>query len=219
MKNYNGRNTDLKNRINNHFKKIIKQGFDQDFDFYSQMSPNDLIELKTVLADINNVLTFKLTIKSANWLCDFFGIEENTRKNILETIDQIKPNTKGFDIHFPEPYKILAEVKCISPVNNGGKFGAAQWNSILDDFHKLKNGKGNLLDTSDYYKFVFLIDLGDRTDQAITQLIKISKGISDKSIRANRHQIKEHIVLLENSKKSSDLSLDKVYLKKMVLDN
>ena len=217
MKNYDGRKADLKNRINSHLKKLSRQ--DSDFDFYSMMTQSDLIELKTVLADVNNVLTFKLTLTSAIWLCDFFDIDEYTKKNILETIDQIKPNTKGFDIHFPEPYKVLAEVKCISPVNNGGKFGAAQWNSILDDFHKLKNGKGNLLDTSEYYKFVFLIDLGDRTDQAITQLLKTSKGTSDKPIRANRHEVKGHILLLTDLEKSADLSFDKVYLKKMKLDN
>ena len=217
MKNYDGRKADLKNRINSHLKKLSRQ--DSDFDFYSMMTQSDLIELKTVLADVNNVLTFKLTLTSAIWLCDFFDIDEYTKKNILETIDQIKPNTKGFDIHFPESYKVLAEVKCISPVNNGGKFGAAQWNSILDDFHKLKNGKGNLLDTSEYYKFVFLIDLGDRTDQAITQLLKTSKGTSDKPIRANRHEVKGHILLLTDLEKSADLSFDKVYLKKMKLDN
>jgi hypothetical protein len=214
MTHYDGRNTDLKNRINKHLKKLTGQ----DIDFYSGMTQIDLIELKTVLADINNVLTFKTTISAANWLCNFFGLDTDTQKNILETVDKTKPNTKGFDIHVLEPYKVIAEVKCISPVNNGGKFGAAQWNSILDDFHKLKNGKGVLLDTSKYYKFLFLLDLGDRTDQAITQLLRISKGTSDKPLRANRHQIKEHISLLGDTEKLENLSFDKVYLKKIQLD-
>ena len=216
MTHYDGRHTDLKNRINKHLKKLTKH--DQDFDFYSAMTQNDLIELKTVLADINNVLTFKTTISAANWLCKFFNIDANSKTKILETVDKTKPNTKGFDILITEPYQIIAEVKCISPVNNGGKFGAAQWNSILDDFHKLKNGKGVLLDTSKYYKFLFLLDLGDRTDQAITQLLRISKGTSDKPLRANRHQIKEHISVLLDIEKLSGLSFDKVYLKKIQLD-
>ncbi len=214
MTHYDGRHTDLKNRINKYLKKLTGQ----DLDFYSGMTQSDLIELKTVLADINNVLTFKTTLTAANWLCNLFGLDTNTKENILETVDQIKPNTKGFDIHISEPYKIIAEVKCISPVNNGGKFGGAQWNSILDDFHKLKNGKGVLLDTSKYYKFLFLLDLGNRTDQAITQLLRISKGTSDKPLRANRHQVKEHIFLFTDTEKLENLGFDKVYLKKIQLD-
>lgn len=216
MKHYEGRHIDLKNRINKHLKKLTKQN--QDFDFYSAMTQTDLIELKNVLADINNVLTFKTTISAAIWLCDFFTLDIDLKTKILETVDKTKPNTKGFDLLISEPYKIIAEVKCISPVNYGDKFGAAQWNSILDDFYKLKNGKGNLLDTSKYYKFLFLLDLGDRTDRAVTQLLKVSKGTSDKPLRANRHQIKEHISILSDTENLNNLSFDKVYLKKILLD-
>lgn len=211
---YNGRYNDLKNRINRHLKKLTGQ----DFDFYSKFKQDDLIELKTVLADINNVLTFRATITAANWLSDFFKFDTRTKEDILTTIDKIKPNTKGFDIHISEPYKIIAEVKCISPVNNGRKFGAAQWNSILDDFHKLKNGKRTLPDTSNYYKFVFLLDLDERTDEAITQLLRTSKGRSEIPLRANRHLVKEHIILLTGLEKASNLELEKVYLKKIKLD-
>ncbi len=211
---YNGRNNDLKNRINSHLKKLTGQ----DLDFYSKFNQEDLIELKTVLADINNVLTFRTTITATNWLCAFFKFEIPRKEEILKTIDQIKPNTKGFDIDITEPIKIIAEVKCISPVNNGGKFGAAQWNSILDDFHKLKNGKGTLPDTSKYYKFVFLLDLGERTDQAINHLLRNSKGTSEMPMRANRHLIKEHISLLTGIEKVDDLGFEKVYLMKIKLD-
>lgn len=214
MKYYEGRQLDLKNRINNHLKKLTGN----DVDFYSGLTQKDLIELKTVLSDINNVLTFKTTISAANWLCTYFRFDEGTRDRVLQIVDATKPNTKGFDILITEPVKIIAEVKCISPVNNGGKFGAAQWNSILDDFYKLKNGKGHLKDTSDYYKFLFILDLGNRTDNAITQLLQISKGISDLPLRANRHEIKNHISLFDIIKDVKDLRRDKVYLKKILLE-
>lgn len=214
-KHYNGRNNDLKNRINKHLKKLTGQ----DVDFYSKFKQEDLIKLKTVLSDINNVLTFKTTITATNWLSDFFKIDVKTRKDILKTIDETKPNTKGFDIYISEPFRIIAEVKCISPVNNGGKFGAAQWNSILDDFHKLKNGKGTLPDTSEYYKFVFLLDLGERTDQAINHLLKVSKGTSEVPLRANRHLVKKHISLLNGTEQAEDIGFEKVYLKKIKLEN
>lgn len=214
MTHYDGRHIDLKNRINQHFKKLTGQ----DFDYYANMTQHDLIELKTVLSDVNNVLTFKTTLSAANWLSKYFKLDIKSKKNIIETVDQAKPNTKGFDILISEPYKIIAEVKCISPVNNGGKFGAAQSNSILEDFQKLKNGKGSLLDTSKYYKFLFLLDLGHRTDQAITQLLRISKGTSDRPLRANRYKIKESISLLKDTDEIKDLGFDKVYLKKILLN-
>lgn len=211
---YIGRHNDLKGKINQHLKKLTGQ----DLDFYSKFEQEDLIELKTVLADIHNVLTFRTTIAAVNWLTGFFEFESNVKEDILKTIDQIKPNTKGFDIHISEPIQIIAEVKCISPVNNGGKFGSAQWNSILDDFHKLKNGKGALQDTSKHYKFLFLLDLGERTDQAITHLLKPSKGKSEIPLRANRHLVKQHISLLTGIEKAKDLSFEKVYLIKLKMD-
>ena len=211
---YEGRQADLKNRVNNHLKKLTGQ----NLDFYSGMNQADLIELKTVLADIHNVLTFRTTIAAANWICTFFKIDEKSKLNILEIIDRIKPNTKGFDIVIQEPFKLIAEVKCISPVNNGSKFGSAQWNSILDDFYKLKFGKGALLDTTQFFKFLFILDLGDRTDQAITQLIKPSKAISEKPIRANRHEIKEHIAILNDDQILETVKTNIVYLKKIRID-
>ena len=50
---YIGRNTDLMNRLNDHLKKLT--GLDKDY--FSRLSQNDLLDLKTVLADINNLLT------------------------------------------------------------------------------------------------------------------------------------------------------------------
>lgn len=213
MKNYEGRHSALKKKINGHLHKLTGN----DFDFYSGLSQTDLIELKTALSDINNVLTFKTTISAANWLCNYFFIDRKSKERILQVIDKTKPNTKGFDIKIDEPVKILAEVKCISPVNNGEKFGAAQWNSILDDFYNLKNGKGKWDDTSGYYKFLFLLDLGDRTDNAVKQLLQISKGTSDKPLRLNRHEIKTHISLFTEDLTVRKLRLDKVYLKKMII--
>ena len=70
MKNYEGRNIDLKRRINCHLTKLT--GVEEEY--FSKMTNSDLIELKTMLADIHNVLTFKMTIAAAHWLCYFFHI-------------------------------------------------------------------------------------------------------------------------------------------------
>ena len=127
-------------------------------------------------------------------------------------VDVTKPNSNGFDIQLDDEKKIIAEVKCIVPINNGEKYGAAQWNSILDDAIKLQNGKRSLPDTSQYIKFLFLVDLGLRTDKAIAQLMKESKGTSEIKLRADRHKIKNKILLLNPKDNMNNLTTEKIYL-------
>lgn len=206
MTNYEGRQQDLKTKLNRYLTKLTGQ----DKDYYQKA---DLVELKTVLSDINNVLTLKLTLTATEWICKNFELDQKVKNELLKKIDAVKPNTNGFDILITEPnFKIVAEVKCVFPSSNGDKYLAAQQNSILDDAIKLMNGKRQLRDTSKYHKFLFLINVGQRTDLALNTLLKPSKGTSDKDIRKNRHEIKVNIELLKD-KKINQLSTDKVYLK------
>jgi hypothetical protein len=213
MTHYDGRHADLKNRVNKHLQKLTGQ----DIDFFSKLKQSDLIELKTVLADINNVLTFKMTIAAATWICKYFNLDKIIESEILQTVDNTKPNTKGFDIHILKPYKIIAEVKCTSPVNEGGIFGVAQHDSIMNDVHKLIHGKGNLIDTTGFFKFLFLIDLGDRTDQATAQLIRETKGTTSIANKFNDLK-KDKILLLTDDMSFSNLDTKKVYLRKIKVD-
>jgi len=207
MTNYEGRQQDLKTKLNRHLSKLTGQ----ERDYYHALSQADLAELKTVLSDINNVFTLKLTLTAAEWICENFKLDYKVKSNLLKKIDAVKPNTNGFDIIIDEP-KIVAEVKCIFPSNNSNKYLEAQRNGILDDAIKLISGKKQLSDTLNYYKFLFLISVGQRTDLALTTLLKPSIRTSDNEIIRNRHMIKVNIELL-HSKNVSDLSIDKVYLK------
>jgi hypothetical protein len=211
MKQYEGRHANLKNRVNKHLTKLTGQ----EIDFFSKLKQSDFIELKTALADINNVLTFNMTIAAANWICEYFKIDIISKEQIIQIADDTKPNTKGFDIHIDEP-KIIAEVKCISPVNSGDKFGAAQHDSIMNDVHKLIYGKGKLTDTTMYYKFLFLVDLGDRTDKAISQLLNVTKGTSDIANKFNPLKRDDLVLLKEDI--INKLDLGKVYIKKLKMD-
>jgi hypothetical protein len=212
MKQYEGRYLNLKNRINEHFSKLT--GLDTDF--FSKMKQADIIQLKTVFADINNVLTLKLTNEAAVWLCKYFEIDEKNKKAILTRIDAVKPNSKGFDIVIEEPYKIIAEVKCTSPVNDGGAFGAAQHDSIMDDVYKLVYGKKNFQRVDGFFKFLCLIDLGNRTDQAIQQLLRKTGGKSEKANRYNSLK-EDKVFLLDNFMRPDQLDIDKVYIKKVLI--
>jgi hypothetical protein len=209
-KNYLGRLNDLRERLNKHLKALT--GLDKDY--FSKLKQYDLLELKTVLSDLNNILTFRTTISASSWICKYFQFNNSFKNEILRKVDNIKPNTNGFDIYISNPIKIAAEVKCIAPINNGNKYGAAQWNAILEDAIKLKKGKRKMhQSTKGYFKFLFLIDIKDRTDKAISHLLKKSKGTSDKSLRVDRHKIKEHILLFTKATKRNNLKLDKVYIK------
>jgi hypothetical protein len=207
MTNYEGRQQDLKTKLNKHLTKLTGQ----EKDYYQELSQTDLAELKTVLSDINNVFTLKLTLTATEWICKNFKLDKKAKTELFKKIDAVKPNTNGFDIIIDEP-KIVAEVKCVFPSNNGDKYLAAQRNGILDDAIKLINGKKQLPDTSDFYKFLFVINVGQRTDYALNTLLKLSVGKSDNDIRKNRHKIKEIIELL-NDNDVSKLKNDKVYLK------
>jgi len=213
MTNYEGRQEDLKIRLNKYLSKITGQ----KKDYYQDLAPADLAELKMVLSEVNNIFTLKLTLTATEWICKNFGLSQKVKTEILKKIDSVKPNTNGYDIIIDEP-KIVAEVKCVFPSNNGDKYLAAQRNGILDDAIKLINGKRPLSSTSDYFKFLFIIDVGERTDLAIDRLLKPSKGRSDKDFRKNRHKIKAQIALL-NSNDFSELSTNKVYIKTLKISD
>ena len=76
MDTYIGRYNSLKKRLNNHLKKLT--GIEKDY--FSDLNQNDLLELKSVLYDINNVLTLKVTLSAADWICDFFKVSSNSWK-------------------------------------------------------------------------------------------------------------------------------------------
>ena len=208
MKEYLGRRAVLKDKINRHLSSLTKI----EKDYFSSLEEADLLKLKSVLTDINNVLTLKLTLKAADWLGKIFKIRKAILTDIIIDIDKQKPNTAGFDICINAPNKIIGEVKCVVPVNDGASYGAAQWNGILDDVIKLKNGCKKIPDTSTFFKFIFLLDLGEKTDKAIEKLMKQSKGVSENQKRLDRHDIKYCIEIFEKSKQ---MSLDKVYVVKL----
>lgn len=214
MRNYSGRTIEFKNKLNNHLSKLTGV----ETDYYSKLKSADLLKLKTVLSDINNLLTLKLTVASTDWICEFFNIQESYKSKIIETIDLTKPNETGFDILIQEPIKLIGEVKCTIPINNGNRFGVAQSNSILDDIHKLKKGKKQLQDTSEYVKFIFLIDLGEKTYDAIKELLRQRNIRIETQIPLDRNIARETALVFEDMTKVSDLDKKRIFIKAIKLE-
>lgn len=168
MKNFTSRNNDLKTKFNNNLQKLTGQ----KTDFYTALKNEDILELKTVLSDINNLLTYKLTLVAGKWIGTYFKLSSTEINTILEKIDSIEPNSQGYDIVINESIKVIAEVKCNIPVKGGSKFGSMQSKHLIEDAKKLLNGKRQIPDTSEYLKFLFIINIGVRTDNAVNKLLQ-----------------------------------------------
>jgi hypothetical protein len=209
MKNLISRDKLLAEKINRHLSALTMI----DNDYYSKLSHANILDLKSVLSDINNLLTLKMTVEAAKWLFKYFKIPKANQKLILEKIDRTSPNSSGFDLAISEPLKIVAEVKCINPMREGQRFGSAQRNSILSDFDKLLIGKKkDIPDTSDYLKFLFLIDLGERSMEALKALLIETKIKVKTDLRERRNVVRKQVKIL-TQENSSSLSKRLVYVK------
>jgi hypothetical protein len=162
---------ELKNRFNQFISTkvtgVIK-------DYYSSLSVEDFVDIKTTLSDINNIVTYKTTIRFMDWLSEHFSYVKDNHQVYLEQVLGKKPSGNGYDILVTGEVNILAEIKCNKPINNGYKFGSAQKNGIIKDIRSLLEGKSKVkeIDPKDAYKFLVVYDFGEHTLKATEHLIK-----------------------------------------------
>lgn len=202
----------LKVDLNSFLQKLTGNSID----YYSSLSQQQLIDLKLTLSDVNNVMTLKTTLSLMKWLIPFLGLSPKEKRKQIDKINTVKPNTNGYDIEINSTQKLIAEVKCIIPINHGTYYGAAQRNSILDDGVKLMRGKKRIKNTRSYIKLIGLIDIGAKTDMAIKKLMTPAKNIRTKDkIRLARHEIVPLLKLITNRNKLNDLSKKYIYIKKI----
>lgn len=129
-------------------------------DYYSELTDEKMLGLKTLLADINNIMTLRLTNSLAEWVIARFGIEEKDKDIILGSIKSKKPNSNGFDLEVTLPkVDLVAEVKCTVPINGGEEFGSAQAQHIRQDIEGLIHGKKkSSKNTNDLIKLLAVYD-------------------------------------------------------------
>ena len=211
MSEYYERTEDLKNKINGFLGELTGKAED----YYSKLSQDELIEFKSALSDINNILTLKTTYSFVEWLSASLSLSGNKTQEIKKQIESIKPSTNGYDIKIPD-LKIIAEIKSIVPVNRGNYYGAAQRDSILNDAIKLFKGKKQTPDTSKFIKFIGLLDLGEITDQAVDKILTPPKSIKTQNeTRLEMHKVVRKLERVPDKFQLSDLSTKKVYLKQV----
>ena len=201
------------------YTKFIKSINTEDIE--SNFTLDKLIELKSILSDINNIMTLISTRSIATKLSDILSLKNEDREQIFNAIDNQKPNTNGFDIRIDSPVKILVEVKCNSLIHNK-KFGAAQINAILEDARKLRlessrhiKASKSIQDTKDYIKIIAIVNFGNRSDEDLTsQLLRETKcKESTNSARKERMKVKKFLRPLYSLSQIHEITdLDNVYL-------
>ncbi|WP_080837098.1 hypothetical protein [Cohnella massiliensis] len=174
------RETELKERFNRFIADKITGSND---DYYSRLSVEDFEDIKTTLKDIHNILTYKTTIRFLDWLSDRFPSVKEKYQVYLDQVLNTKPSNNGYDLMVIGDIKIVAEIKCNKPINNGYVFGSKQKTGIIDDIKGLLTGKTKVksLDPTEAYKFLVIYDFGDHTLSATQHLIKnLSADLMDK---------------------------------------
>lgn len=148
---------ELRQRLNT----FLRDTFDlPDMDYYSRFDLKELLSLKSVLSDINNALTMRLTLGFIDWIGKALTLDESAisaaRRDVLTT----KPNTNGYDVHYKTSPAFIAEVKCNVPINGGRIYGSAQKNGIISDIEALLHGKSKAAPVEPgSLKFMVFLDL------------------------------------------------------------
>lgn len=187
-----------------------------------------LIELKSVLSNIHNVLTLIATLTATKKIADVLSYEKKQENDLLRSVESKKANSNGFDIEIRDSYgnKILAEVKC-NVLIHSEKLGAQQVRNILNDVRKLRNelpegeGRKIKIDTSEYIKLIVLVDLYQEKLGKVIKFITRETNCkeSTKKDRKHRESMKRYIKYLESWSKLKDINdLGNVYLVTISLD-
>lgn len=163
---------DREHELRQKFNSFIQGLTGVSMDYYEKLSIEEFESLKGTLKDINNIITYQTTLEFVKWVKERFQLSKDDYQKVVTQVRKSKPNDNGYDIQLDIGTKIIAEVKCNRPINNGEKFGSAQKNGIIKDIEGLLGGKSKAkLNVKDYYKFLVLYDLGDVVKSATSHFL------------------------------------------------
>jgi len=179
MSSHYDREESLKDRLNTFLRERLEL---PDGDYYSRLGQEGLAELKSVLSDINNIFTLKVTVAFVEWLAKELGLDDSTRLAIISQVLSTKPNANGYDLEVLDPIQIVAEVKCNVPINRGSVYGSAQRDGIAKDIASLIHGKSkSKTDSRRCLKFMVLLEKPEVRD-ATLHLVKNMKEHGDRIV-------------------------------------
>lgn len=151
------RQAQLEQSFNEFWNKSLKTSGEK---YYSKLTGDDFISLKSAISCVNNIITMKTTIAFIDYMLNMGYINPNDASVIKTHVLETNANANGFDIEYQgDELKIVAEVKCNKPVNNHS-FGPAQVDGILHDLDGLVKGKTkSQIKVKDCLKFMVLLRL------------------------------------------------------------
>ena len=169
----------LKSRLNTFLRERLGL---PDGDYYSRLAQEGFAELKSVLSDINNIFTVKVTVAFIEWLSTRVGLDEATRVGIVSEVLSTKPNANGYDLEISDPIEVVAEVNCNVPINRGTVYGSARRDGIARDVASLIQGKSkSTIDPKTCLKFIGLLDKPE-IRQATRHFVKNMKEHRDRMV-------------------------------------
>lgn len=177
----NTENTNIYRRSEILFKQYISfliSSQVQKDNYYSIINLDHLLQLKSILSNVNNIVTLLATKTFARQLSKALSLSEEDTSSLFNEVENKNANSNGFDIMLEtKNYNIIAEIKCNKPINNGDKMGQQQKSGIWDDALKLLNGGKEGIHTQDYIKIIAISNF-DYKDwisitNSITQKVKI----------------------------------------------
>ena len=187
-------------------------------DVYKNITIKNLFYLKSVLSNINNMMTLLATLAIAKKLTDIFDFSKEQKLQILSTIENKKANSNGFDIQIDTPRKILVEVKCNVPINEK-KLGQAQINGILEDARKLRmesfRRRKIKINTSEYIKIIGIVNSNPEIfDKILSQITKEVKCKDSTNLeRQERLKVKPFIHPITSLSELTNITdLNNVYI-------
>ncbi len=189
------RENQLRESLNNFLKREFEL---PQLDYYARMDLGGFLQLKSILSDINNILTLRVTLAFAKWVAKHLSLDESARQQMIAQIQETKPSANGYDIEVSEPVKLIAEVKCNIPINGGRVYGSAQKDGIAKDIKALIHGKTkSSISPTEYLKFMVFLDMSEIRD-ATSHFVK------------NMKEEKSRIVFLDKNAVADDTN--KVYV-------
>lgn len=158
-------------------------------DYAAGLGLASLLSLKSVLSDVNNLITLKLSLGLADWVSECFALDDAGKASLRRMILETKPNANGFDVWLGYPMAFVAEVKCNVPVNGGVKYGAQQRFGIIADVEALLVGKRKAsMMTQGVLKFMAFLDLPE-IRAANEHLLSTNLGLAQKLIFLEPKQV------------------------------
>lgn len=180
------------NSLNETRERKLQKSFDDfwnkafktnNIKYYERMDLLDIVGLKKIVAQINNIITLQTTLRFVDYLPqDYNSIKEE----IKQQIQKVDVNTNGYDIKFngarSNKISFIAEVKCNIPkeLKNTYSFMSQQVQEIKDDLTGLRNSNKDK-SAINYCKFMIVLD-DDGVKEAMEKIINAFNQSQKKSV-------------------------------------